>query len=151
ENSINYANFSQFLGDNLVERSYSDEEYSFEEISAHERSALGFNLKYSLFSRYQDYLKQVKAVEIENLKIQKNVRVLFALRRIQKIVTKKNQEMAFLTIYDDTDEMDAVMFPSTYESFKHHLELNSIYLGEGNIEERNGKKQYIIKILKPMK
>ncbi len=151
ENSLNMASFSPLLEEKLIERSFSDEEYSFEEISSYERQALGFNLKYSLFSRYRDYVREVGAEEIGKLKIGSNIRILFALRRIRKIVTKTNKEMAFLSIYDDTDEIDAVMFPSSYSLFKHHLEINNIYLGEGKVEERNGRKQYIINNLKLMK
>ena len=79
------------------------------------------------------------------------IRVIFALRRIKRITTKTNQEMAFLSITDDADEIDAVLFPDVYLQYKYHLETNGIYLGEGNVEERNGKLQFIVKKLKSMK
>lgn len=151
DNSLNLANFASVLGENLLERNFSDEEYSFEELSGYEREALGFNLKYSLLARYQDYARKVGAVELGKLKVGRNVRVIFALRRIKRITTKTNQEMAFLSITDDADEIDAVLFPDVYLQYKYHLETNGIYLGEGNVEERNGKLQFIVKKLKSMK
>jgi DNA polymerase-3 subunit alpha len=151
ENSLNLANFATLLGDNLLERNFSAEEYSFEELSGYERESLGFNFKYSLLSRYQDYAKKIGAVELRKLKIGRNVRVIFTLRKIKRITTKTNQEMAFLSLTDDTEEIDAVLFPNVYSQYKYHLETNGIYLGEGNVEERNGKLQFIVRKLKSMK
>ncbi|NLD25807.1 MAG: DNA polymerase III subunit alpha [Acholeplasmataceae bacterium] len=145
ENSLNLANYSSMLGDNLRRHPISDEEYSFEEISTYERQMLGFNLKYSPLAKYQS--QEFGAKEISRLTVG-HVKVLFVLRRFKKIITKKNEEMAFLTIYDDTDEMDAVMFPLVFRQYKNYLNSNGIYLGEGNIEERNNKKQFVIQKLR---
>jgi DNA polymerase-3 subunit alpha len=147
ENSLNLANYSSMLKDNLRRRPFSDEEYSFEEISAYERQMLGFNLKYSPLAKYQNYQQESGAKEISGLSVG-HVKVLFVLRRLKKITTKKNEEMAFLTVYDDTDEMDAVMFPAVFAQYKNNLNTNGIYLGEGNIEERNNKKQFVIQKIK---
>ena len=67
DNSLNLANFASVLGENLLERNFSDEEYSFEELSGYERESLGFNFKYSLFplSRLRE---EMGAVELRKLK-----------------------------------------------------------------------------------
>jgi len=148
EESLNYANYSSLLRDNLKTRTYSDEEYSYEEISKKEREALGFNLKYSIFAKYQDFKTKNKTVDIVNLTKGSNLRVLFAIRRIKTITTKTQQEMAFLEIYDDNGKMDSVLFPETYARFKKDLGYGVVYLGEGNVEERNEKKQFVIKYVK---
>lgn len=142
ENSLNIANYSSMLGDSLLERSFSDEEYSFEEISNYEREALGFNFKYSLFSKYQNLQKQT--TEIINLQIARNIKILFGIQKIRVIKTKHNEEMAFLTIFDDSDQMDSVIFPLAYRRYKDILTIGAIYVGEGNVEVRNERKQFII-------
>ncbi len=151
ENSLNRANFSKLLGDNLIEVSYLDEEYSFEEISTYERQSLGFNFKYSPLAQYQGYQKKFGTTEIAELKVGSSVKILFALRRVKQITTKDNKEMAFLTIFDDTDEIDAVMFPRVYHQYKGDLIVNGIFLGEGQIQERNSKKQLIVENIRTIK
>jgi DNA polymerase III alpha subunit len=56
--------------------------------------------------------------------------------------------MAFLEIYDDNGKVDSVLFPETYARFKKDLSYGVVYLGEGNVEERNEKKQFVIKYIK---
>ena len=60
------------------------------------------------------------------------------------IKTKKNEEMAFITMYDDSSEMDGVLFPLTYNKFKTVLEQNKTYLLTYKVENRNEKLQAII-------
>lgn len=151
DNSLSRASFSGVLQEGLIRRDYSDEEYSYEEISEHEREMLGFNLKYSLFAKYRDYMVKNGITEIANVKTGTGIRLLFAIKTIKAIKTKKDEDMAFVTIYDDTEEIDGVMFPKTYAGYRNELTLNAIYLGEGNIEMRNNKKQYIFNKLKSIK
>lgn len=151
ENSLNLANFAPLIEEKLLDRSFSDEEYSFEELSLHEREALGFNLKYSLLSRYREFAEKNGIVAIGKMRKGNNIRLLFTIKKMRKITTKNNKEMAFLEIGDDSDTIEAVLFPDSFTLYKQQLETNGIYLGEGNAEERNGKLQYIIKKLKLMK
>jgi DNA polymerase-3 subunit alpha len=59
--------------------------------------------------------------------------------------------MAFVSIFDETDELDAVMFPLVYQNYKNKIAVNKLFLGTGNVEERNGKLQYIINIFNEIK
>jgi DNA polymerase-3 subunit alpha len=52
--------------------------------------------------------------------------------------------MAFITMYDDSSEMDGVLFPLTYNKFKTVLEPNKTYLLTYKVENRNEKLQAII-------
>jgi DNA polymerase-3 subunit alpha len=132
--------FSSILKDKLVEHKVEYEEYSFDEISIMEKSALGFNLKYSLFIRYAQFKKQYKTVDLVSL-IPGLTSVLFVIRKIKEIKTKKGDSMAFFEIYDDTANVDAVMFPKTYEMYQDKLIVGDVYVGRGKVEERNGKLQ----------
>lgn len=67
------------------------------------------------------------------------------VRYIRVIKTKKNDSMAFLQIYDDTDIMNAVLFPDAYLQYENELENDKIYYLTGNVEERNNELQFIIK------
>ena len=52
--------------------------------------------------------------------------------------------MAFTPISDESDEMEAVVFPSLYKSHITDLTKGSIALYQGYVEERNGKLQFVV-------
>ena len=130
------------LGDKIINNKKEYEEYSFDEISMMEKEALGFNLKYSLFIKYSQVKEKYRAIELASLRIG-ICNILFIIRHIKEIKTKKGDAMAFLEIYDDTANADAVLFPVTYNRFKDILKVGSTYLAKGKVEVRNGKMQVV--------
>lgn len=74
----------------------------------------------------------------------KNKRALVNITEIRKIRTKKGEAMAFLTVSDQSGEMDAVAFPNVYKRFMVLLQKGSIILIEGKIEMRDEKQQFVI-------
>ena len=52
--------------------------------------------------------------------------------------------MAFLEIYDETGELDVVVFPQIYSKYKQSFQTKSVYLFEGMVEVRNDKKQLVL-------
>ena len=65
-------------------------------------------------------------------------------RSIRVIKTKKNDEMAFITMYDDSSELDGVIFPVIFIKYKNILEQNKTYLISYKVENRNEKLQAVI-------
>lgn len=151
DDCLNIAKYNELLGSSLLDKEFKDEEYSFEEISLLEKESLGFNFKYSMFIKYQDFAKANKTIDLISLKVGKYLKTLFAIRNIKEIKTKKNDEMAFLTVFDDTDEVDVVIFPLDYKKYKNILEVNKVYLAEGDVEIRNEKKQFVLKTINLIK
>ncbi len=64
---------------------------------------------------------------------------------VKKIRTKKGDTMAFLSISDQSGEAEAVVFPDAYKKFAINLQQGTLVVIEGNVEERAGKIQFIIK------
>ena len=143
DNSLELSNYGEILKDQLSERVFSDEEYSFEEISKLEREVLGFNFKYDIFSRYNYLKEKYKTIDLDSLKNGAVVNVLFVIDGYRLIKTKNEKEMAFITISDSTDRIDAVLFPETLAKFKSIIKNGGIYLGKGKVEFRNEKIQMI--------
>lgn len=143
DNSLELSNYGEILKDQLSERVFSDEEYSFEEISKLEREVLGFNFKYDIFSRYNYLKEKYKTIDLDSLKNGTVVNVLFVIDGYRLIKTKNEKEMAFITISDSTDRIDAVLFPETLAKFKSIIKNGGIYLGKGKVEFRNEKIQMI--------
>lgn len=144
EEAIVITEYSDAFKGRLVESDINKEEYSFEEISIREKEALGLNLKYSIFKRYEEYKLKNNLLNLVDLEKGSSERVIVGIRSIRKIKTKNNDDMAFLQIFDDTDIIDAVIFPDTFRKYESELMNDKIYYLKGNVEERNGKLQFVI-------
>ena len=70
--------------------------------------------------------------------------MMFVIDRLHKIRTKKNEDMAFLTLTDDTGSIDGVMFPKTYLEYKDNVYEGKVYIGDVKVDNRDGKMQVII-------
>ena len=123
---------------------YSDEEYTFEEISSLEREALGINVKYDIFKQYNSLKAKYKTVDVCDLVVGNNIRVLCVIDRINVIKTKKGDEMAFMSVSDDTGAVDCVIFPNNYQEIKEELETSKMALIHCKVENRESKLQCVV-------
>jgi len=138
------VHYIKSLGSSIIETEFSDDEYTFEEISNLEKEALGFNIKYSQFSKYNALKQKYGCKDISNFEHAIVNRSIACIKYIRIIKTKKNDEMAFITMYDDSMEIDGVLFPLTYEKFKNIIEVNKTYLFTYKVDNREEKSQAII-------
>lgn len=69
--------------------------------------------------------------------INKTVRVVMSLSRVKVIIDKKGQEMCFVDGYDETGEVDAVVFASSFQVLKKILVRGEICLIEGKVNYRD--------------
>ncbi len=60
------------------------------------------------------------------------------------IRTKKGEQMAFLTISDESDEMEAVVFPALYKNHRMVLVKGNTLLLQGYTETRADRKQFVV-------
>ncbi|CDQ18288.1 DNA polymerase III subunit alpha [Halobacillus karajensis] len=74
----------------------------------------------------------------------RKVEVACVIDGVREIRTKRGDPMAFLTISDESTEMDAVLFPETYRNVKVWMQEQMLVYLAGRVEERNGQKQLII-------
>lgn len=136
--------YQNSLGTKIINNGISEDEYPFEEISHGELEALGFNLQYNAFVKYNQirnkYHCNVLSDIIEN---KENISVVI-IRYIREITTKKNDKMAFITMYDETGEIEGVVFPSSFSKYKNILEINKGYIVKYTLERREQKLQAII-------
>lgn len=110
-----------------------------------EKEVLGLYLSDHPVTIYENYRDALQIKELfAALSDKKTTRVLVHISEIKKIRTKKGEAMAFLTISDQSGEMDAVVFPNPYKRLMVLLQTGNILLMEGKMEVRNGKTQFII-------
>lgn len=136
--------YLNIIDSNMLVSKKIDEEYTFIEVSNFEKMALGFNLQYNLFMKYNDYKLKNKTINLVDFRNEVSGKILFAIRNIKEIKTKKGDLMAFLEIYDDTLAMDAVVFPKLYLEVKNLLVEGSVLVGFGKCEVRESKEQVVL-------
>ncbi|MBP2241387.1 DNA polymerase-3 subunit alpha [Cytobacillus eiseniae] len=119
-----------------------------EEKLALEREVLGLYLSNHPVSIYEEKFAILNAQPLFKLAPPvKKGRSIVYLTEVKKIRTKKGVPMAFLSISDQTDEMEAVVFPNEYTRFSSLLNQGSVLFIEGKIEERDGKRQLVVQVL----
>ncbi|MBS4191588.1 DNA polymerase III subunit alpha [Bacillus sp. FJAT-49705] len=110
-----------------------------------EKEVLGLYLSDHPVSIYEQYLSLLGAKPLYHLQSNtKKAKAVVYLTNIKKIRTKKNIPMAFLSVSDQTEEIEAVVFPTTFSKFSFLLKQGNILVIEGKIEEKDGKRQFII-------
>src|SRR5699024_7737884 len=65
------------------------------------------------------------------------------------IRTKRGDPMAFLTLSDETGEMEAVVFPDLYRDVNRFLKEEMIIFIVGKIESRNNTLQWLLSVIEP--
>lgn len=128
------------------------EEYDYELMEAKERELLGVNFEYHLIHKYQKMIK-LKNYPLLSEVIEKplgSLAFVGVVSQIKIITTKNNKEMAFITLEDDMQEIDGVLFPDQYERYKEVLNENKAFMFFGVTEMRRGRKQVLINKIKSL-
>ncbi|WP_100012088.1 DNA polymerase III subunit alpha [Lentibacillus sediminis] len=92
----------------------------------------------------------ITLTEAAKLVGKRHVKSAAVIQTIKTIRTKRGDAMAFLTIGDETGEMEAVMFPELYRETNRWLEEEMLVLVSGKIESRNGKVQWQLATIQPL-
>ena len=96
-----------------------------------EFNVLGLMVSGSPLGLVKDKIKKLKAISIGDLSSSKgNIKVVAILKSFRRAKTKKNTDMAFITIYDETGEMEAAIFEEALKA-SSSLKRNKIVLIEG--------------------
>ena len=72
------------------------------------------------------------------------VKTVGMVQSFKKIHTKRGDSMAFITLMDETGEIEAVVFPNQYREVSSWLENEYIIEVEGKVNTRQNKKQLVI-------
>lgn len=117
-----------------------------------EFQVLGLMVSGSPLENYKKEMKEAKAISIEQLVNAKgNVTVFAIIKNIKKHLTKKNQAMAFVSVYDETSEMEITIFPEPYLKSMKALKKNHIVVIEGYIRKDGELSVTLVKDVKELK
>lgn len=103
---------------NYVDNNYDTDEFTYGELLEREKNMIGLNIKYNFLNQYQDYYVQYGLLHISNIKENMNVRTLGYINSIKRILTKNNEEMAFVELSDDVNTIELTLFPNTFSKYR---------------------------------
>ncbi|MEG2322673.1 MAG: DNA polymerase III subunit alpha [Bacilli bacterium] len=141
----NYSELGGLLADTLEPVLTLFDEYSKQELLACEFEVFG---TYISGHPVTNYRSKIKAISLKNVisYFDKNIICLILVEKVHKIVTKKNENMLFITGSDETSLCEFVLFPKNYCEVK----VGNIYIINGHVEKRFDKYQIIVNDIKNM-
>lgn len=106
-------------------------------LADNESSLLGVAISCSKLDTYDITMTNTNCREFKNTELIKNILIAGEIANINVVKTKtgKNpgQDMAFVSIEDQTGAIDSIIFfPDQYEKYKHHLFQSNILIFSGN-------------------
>lgn len=118
-----------------------------------EKELLGLYISGHPLDRFRDKIEQA-GLSIAKTKQQgkdgDTVRIAGIIESVRVVLTKKNDQMAFLKITDFTGTVEAVTFPKTFKEHKDILVPDTCIILEGKITLRNEEKSIAIGKLKKL-
>jgi DNA polymerase III subunit alpha len=128
---------------------YDEYDYSF--LQQKEKELLGMNFEYHII---HNYIKEIKSSNYKLLSdVIKDMTGLVdfvgVISRVKTYRTKNGNDMAFIVIEDEFNEIDGVVFPNVYERTK--MELGKVYLIKGRIDYKDQKQQIIVESIKGLR
>ncbi|WP_027410176.1 DNA polymerase III subunit alpha [Anoxybacillus tepidamans] len=120
---------------------------------AREKEVLGMYLSTHPVSAYTGRFQAAGALRIADVRNEnegKKLRIGVYIVEERKVRTKKGEEMALLSVSDESGEIRAVAFPDIYARYHSLLKTGEVVLLEGKMEERKTNRQFIIKRVFPL-
>ncbi|MFP4020029.1 MAG: DNA polymerase III subunit alpha [Halanaerobium sp.] len=134
---------NQFMEEDL---NYTEvDELKTETILEQEKEFLGIYLSAHPLDQYQDKLKHLKTYSIaEVINVSENQKVLTAayLNNYKEHITKRNNKMAFLTVSDQEEKIEVIVFSDLFKKINFDLKENKglLIYGEKSDDQLIAKK-----------
>lgn len=152
ESAMNYGSEQSdqegFFQDGETEPAYeSVPPFDETEMLAFEKEAIGFFLTAHPLDPYLDKLKgyvRNVAKDVVNAKDRAPLRLAVEVLKVRSIRTKKGQMMAFLTLGDETGEVEGVAFPDVWDKMESLLTKGEFLYVDGVGQKRNDQTNIVI-------
>lgn len=124
------------------------DEYSEDQLAMFEKEVIGFLITKNPLSRFAAIIKEKASKQIGEITKNdtKKTLILAGVISSKKIIkTKKdNKDMAFITMYDDTGTIEAVLFPKTFEKLRQIVDVNQAIIAKGTMANREDSMSFLI-------
>ncbi|BAY18721.1 DNA polymerase III alpha subunit [Anabaenopsis circularis NIES-21] len=118
-----------------------------------EKEILGFYVSDHPLKSIKHSSSILAPINLSQLSEQKEDTLLCAvvmLNNVKKVMTKKGDPMAILQIEDLTAQLEAVVFPKTYERVSNSLEVDARLIIWGKVDRRDEQVQLIVEDAEPV-
>ena len=140
---INYSELGSLLEDSLKPSIINLEEYNEQELLEREYEVFRMYLSSHPSIKYKKEYNCIDLCDIEK-NFDKNIKCVILIDRVNKITTKNNDSMLFITGSDETSFQEFVIFPKNYRE----IHTKELYLVDGKVEKRYDKYQIIVNNLR---
>ncbi|MFC1711230.1 DNA polymerase III subunit alpha [Patescibacteria group bacterium] len=125
------------------------EEFGKSDLMALEKNLLGFYLTDNPLTKSLQALEKKVSYDIYDLDPHelagKRIKIGGMVVRIKKVFTKRgNNEMAFVTLADQTGSLDLVVFPKIYSTYKSYLIEDKVIIVVGKLDQRDDRVSFIV-------
>jgi DNA polymerase-3 subunit alpha len=121
-----------------------------DEVYAMEKEVVGFLINKNPLTKYMEIREKKATKKIGEVNVDDigQTVVLLGIISSKKIITtkKKNEEMAFLTLYDETGSIEVVVFPTLFRKLAASLGMNHVLIFKGKITQRDDALSLIMDI-----
>lgn len=117
-----------------------------------EKELLGLYISGHPMDVHKDKLKDKPSLSDLKKKTRPGVTTVIAatIEEVKTILTKKGEKMAFIKISDQTDNLEAVVFPKTFAQHVDTLQMESCVLLKGKLSKRNGELSFQVDAVKSL-
>lgn len=119
----------------MLEGSYTNEEFAYGLLQAKELEVLGINLVYNFFRQFASFYTQYHLQKIIEITENQPAHTIGMVKKIKEIKTKQNETMAFIELMDDESSIELVFFPKSYQEAQP-LTTGSILMVSGKTQRR---------------
>ncbi|MEQ6388676.1 DNA polymerase III subunit alpha [Bacillaceae bacterium S4-13-58] len=118
-----------------------------------EKEVLGFYLSSHPLSSYRQtlqkkgYISFAEATKRVGLNHQKTCAIIHSIKTIR---TKRGESMAFLSLSDEWEEIDGVLFPELYRKVNRMISEEMMVIIHGKLEKRRERLQWVIENIYPL-
>lgn len=118
-------------------------EFEEDKLFGMEREVIGFLIGKNPLAKFKEIIEKKTTKKIGEVTIEDNDKsiILAGIVSGRKIVkTKKNnEEMAIMQVFDETGNIEMVVFPRSYKILKDILNINRVIMFKGKVNEREGR------------
>ena len=132
--NVQYSGGSMSLLDVMSLKERASDDFSLAERLDYEEQYLGLYVSGHPTENYPKLLKQKDLQAITELVVGSQAKILFYLKDIREIRTKKGEQMAFLTGNDQSGEVSLTIFPQMYRRVRNLLVVEQVYVVQGKVE-----------------
>ncbi|QQY77981.1 DNA polymerase III subunit alpha [Mycoplasma mycoides subsp. capri] len=122
-----YKQVNNILDDEKINLIIYDE-YEDEILASFEKELYGFFIEQNPILKLKTSNFDLNLIDISKLEYNKSQVILGYILKIKEIKDKNNNKMAFVTIFDNTSELELTIFSSDYKDIYQDLVINKAYV-----------------------